>query len=166
MFVDGLFAAHELFRVNPSAFTELATRPVHFHYINDGHHLHCAHHTIEIDIDAQEQSIGSQVPSIKCLNYSPPFQAPLLLSSPPTLYSALSQFATLLKRPELRLEFLLEEGDAVVFDNRRVLHGRTAFSERQSDDITEDVNRWLKGCYLDEEAVWDRQRVLSEELDN
>ena len=62
----------------------------------------------------------------------------------------------------------LREGDAVLFDNRRVLHARTAFTDpaegkaaASMDDMT---SRWLKGCYLEADAVLDRGRVLRERL--
>jgi len=59
-------------------------------------------------------------------------------------------------------KYLLKEGDAVIFDNRRVLHARTAFSDLEDDQSgsEEDTNRWLKGCYLEADAPFDRGRVL------
>jgi len=96
------------------------------------------------------------------INYSPPFQAPLLLSStPPAFYPAFARFAQLLNDPANTFKYTLEEGDAVLFDNRRVLHARTAFHDGEGDDNKqEDTNRWLKGCYLEADALLDRARVL------
>jgi alpha-ketoglutarate-dependent taurine dioxygenase len=45
----------------------------------------------------------------------------------------------------------MKEGDLVFFDNRRVLHARREYGEGE---------RWLKGCYLDGEVVWDRLATL------
>lgn len=61
--------------------------------------------------------------------------------------------------------YTLKEGDAVLFDNRRVLHARTAFYDRGDGDRAGDVkegepNRWLKGCYLEADRIMDRRRVL------
>lgn len=66
--------------------------------------------------------------------------------------------------------YTLKEGDAVLFDNRRVLHARTAFHDRGSRDRTNEVkegepNRWLKGCYLEADAIMDRRRVLERNKD-
>jgi gamma-butyrobetaine dioxygenase len=48
----------------------------------------------------------------------------------------------------------------VFFDNRRVLHARTAFEDTESDTNEGETNRWLKGCYLEADAILDRGRVL------
>ena len=71
----------------------------------------------------------------------------------------------MLDDPAVQFEYLLREGDAVLFDNRRVLHARTAFWERVgTKDADGETNRWLKGCYLEADAVLDRGRVLREQL--
>lgn len=118
------------------------------------------------------ESAGS-MPSIDHINYSPPFQAPLPIDTPPEFYSALSKFANLLKRPELRFEHTLKEGEAVIFDNRRSLHARDAFEEwgeherpRDSPTVAEgESSRWLKGCYLEADAIFDRMRMLRDEIE-
>ena len=102
---------------------------------------------------------------IEFINYSPPFQAPLALDTPPALYDALGKFARMLEDPAVRFEYLLREGDAMLFDNRRVLHARTAFTEREAENSDEETNRWLKGCYLEADAVLDRGRVLRKLLE-
>lgn len=42
----------------------------------------------------------------------------------------------------MQLSFHLTAGDVVAFNNRRVLHGRTAFDQAR-------VSRHLEGCYVD-----------------
>jgi len=162
IFVDGLHAALQMHQTLPADFGRLVKSPVNFHYINDGHHLHCEHRTIELEHKAD---ISPNAVSIKCLNYSPPFQAPLPASTSSSFFSALKKFAALLDAPERRFEYLLREGDAVVFDNRRILHGRTSFADTGADAAEGETNRWLKGCYLEEDAFLDRRRVLSARFD-
>ncbi|KAG1733281.1 gamma-butyrobetaine hydroxylase, partial [Suillus lakei] len=174
-FVDGLRAAETLRKTHPVDFDTLATTPVPFHYVNDGHHLHYEHPTIELASLPAAISTGSpttdisapSVPEVKHVNYSPPFQAPLLLdSTPPAFYSALGRYAALLDDPLNILEYTLREGDAVLFDNRRVLHARTSFTDDGSSvDAYGETNRWLKGCYLEADAILDRGRVLRTKLD-
>jgi len=111
-------------------------------------------------------------PALDHVNYSPPFQAPLPVSAPPKLFTALAQFSGLLKRPEGRYVYRLQEGDAALFDNRRVLHARAAFREWQVHERPKYVpqtregesSRWLKGCYLEADALLDRMRVLETQL--
>lgn len=160
IFVDALHAANTLQATNPEAFDVLASTPVTFHYINDGHHLHQSHRTI--DVAAPMAASAPHERQINHINYSPPFQAPLPLSTPPAFYPALAEFASLLNEPELTYKYTLKEGDAVLFDNRRVLHARTAFNDKEiGDGIDEgEANRWLKGCYVEADALLDRGRVL------
>lgn len=162
LFVDALRAAEELRTTHPEDFAVLATTPVTFHYINDGHHLHHTHPTIEL-APVSVSSDPSQPRAISHINYSPPFQAPLPLSTPPEFYAAFERFAAVLNREEARYEYTLREGDAVVFDNRRILHARTAFEDSGHVEGWEDqpdVNRWLKGCYVEADSVLDRGRGL------
>lgn len=53
----------------------------------------------------------------------------------------------------------LNEGECVIFDNRRVLHARRAFDEQGDKG---EIVRWLKGAYVDGDAIWDRWRVVNE----
>ncbi len=68
-------------------------------------------------------------------------------------YAGLRAFQTLAAGDRFRMTFDYAPGDLVFFDNRRILHGRTAF-----DDTT--GKRALKGCYMEREEVLSRIRVL------
>ena len=155
--MDAAHVASQLRSADPNAFTTLTSTPVAFHYVNDGHHLHHSHPTIQL---APFRSPTTGEHEVEFVNYSPPFQAPLALDTPAEFYTALGAFAEMLEDPAARFEYLLKEGDAVLFDNRRVLHARTAFTEREAESNEEEANRWLKGCYLEADAVLDRGRVL------
>lgn len=160
-FVDALQAATTLRRTNIEAFKILASTPVTFHHMHAGHRLQHSHRTIELESPLDGQ-LAEDAP-IKYLNYSPPAQAPLPISVPPTtFYPALNEFAELLLKPESTFNYLLQEGDAAIFDNRRVLHSRTAFSDDfdAAEGEQGQVNRLLKGCYLGADAVLDRGRTL------
>ena len=156
-FVDALHSANELRDTHPTDFDILTRTPVTFHYINDGHHLHHSHPTIELAPVSEDPTMPRPIEHI---NYSPPFQAPLPVTTPPEFYSAFERFAALLNRPEARFEYTLREGDTVVFDNRRVLHARTAFYDQNEGEDQSEVNRWLKGCYMEADPVLDRGRAL------
>jgi alpha-ketoglutarate-dependent taurine dioxygenase len=168
VFVDGLAAAETLHRTHSEYFDILTSSPVAFHYINDGHHLHYEHPTIELAplrSSSGASAFKSSQGQISHINYSPPFQAPLPLRTPTVFYSAFKEFSKILNDTKRTYMYTLKEGDAVLFDNRRVLHGRTAFHDRGSRDGTSELkegepNRWLKGCYLEADAIMDRRRVL------
>ncbi|KAH7332692.1 hypothetical protein B0J17DRAFT_632320 [Rhizoctonia solani] len=159
VFVDALKAAHDLWYQDGEAFNLLASTPVEFHYENDGHHLHHSHTTIQLAPNQSWSTDGP--PEITNINYCPPFQAPLPINTPLAVYSALAKFADLLSRPETRLEQLLKPGDCAIFDNRRVLHARTAFwDERANEGDEQETNRWLKGCYVERDEVLNRARGM------
>jgi len=47
-----------------------------------------------------------------------------------------------IRTESMQLAFHLKAGDLVAFNNRRILHGRTAFDQSR-------VSRHLEGCYVD-----------------
>jgi gamma-butyrobetaine dioxygenase len=55
------------------------------------------------------------------------------------------------------LQFRLRDGDLVVFDNQRTLHGRTAFSSARHP-------RHLRGCYLTRDSVYSEAALLRREF--
>jgi len=137
---------------------------VTFHYIHDGHHIHQNHFTIEL---APPTPFSSHR-EVSHINYSPPEQGPLPLSTPKEFYLALKRLTDLFKDEEYILTYNLSEGDALIFDNRRLVHGRTAFRNQTDEERKKsgrnvadgEPDRWLKGCYLGADAVLDRVRVL------
>lgn len=89
------------------------------------------------------------MPLLKNVNWSPPFQAPF--TADPHLpgsdafrnyQKAAAAFSGLVNQPSARYEKTLGSGECVIFNNRRVLHGRTAF-------VSGTEARFLKGAYLD-----------------
>ncbi|RXW16218.1 hypothetical protein EST38_g9636 [Candolleomyces aberdarensis] len=174
VFVDALHASQTLYHSSPSHFDILTRTPVAFQYVNDGHHLYKQHPTIQLEDPSataaarSKNTNPSEPPAISHINYSPPFQGPLPVSTPLSFYPALKEFADILNDPKNTYSYTLKEGDCVLFDNRRVLHARTAFEEKEGSEREEGIpfgrgesktNRWLKGCYLEADAVADRMRI-------
>jgi gamma-butyrobetaine dioxygenase len=130
-------------------------------YDNDGYWYYRRHRTVE------EAPGGEGDVQFHAVNYSPPFQAPLPPGSSPdaqdTLFAALAAFEGLLAKEEAQYEFTMQEGDMVIFDNRRVLHARRAFHNKpdQGELREGEATRWLKGCYMDGDVVWNKMRVMN-----
>lgn len=74
----------------------------------------------------------------------------------PAYYAAYRAFMARTRDPAYRLTLKLEAGEMVVFDNRRVLHGREAFDPSTG-------HRHLHGCYVDRGEFASRLRVLARE---
>ncbi|KAJ8074522.1 hypothetical protein PM082_015423 [Marasmius tenuissimus] len=154
-FVDALHVAQQLKELSPSDYNILTKTPVPFQYVNGGRHYHQTRPTIQLS------PTGDQ---IEYINYGPPFQAPLLRSTPIEFYHALREFEKCLQDSRNIYRYTLQEGDAVFFDNRRVFHARTAFRDRSQGVSHGSVSRWLKGCYFEEDIMWDRARSLKSKL--
>ncbi|GAA5936067.1 hypothetical protein JCM1841_000007 [Sporobolomyces salmonicolor] len=174
-FVDAYALAAHLHAHHPSHFTTLCTEPVQFEYKNGPHWTRFARPTFELEPGSTSQ--------LRAVNYSPPFQGRLPLERLARgrdasvsddaarlheLHEALAAFAALADDADgtWRWTHQLEPGECVVFDNRRVLHARTAFefvdAAQDQDGGEGERGRWLKGAYMDGEEVWSRWRVLEE----
>jgi gamma-butyrobetaine dioxygenase len=69
-------------------------------------------------------------------------------------YSAFRAFMALTRDPTLIVTFKMKPGEMVAFDNRRTLHGRTAFDPSSG-------HRLLKGFYIDRGEFDSRLRKLA-----
>ncbi|GAA5893723.1 uncharacterized protein JCM6883_003618 [Sporobolomyces salmoneus] len=176
-FVDSYALAQHLLSTSPSHFSTLCTEPVHFEYRNGPHWTRFSRPTFEL--------VPGSHQTLKAVNYSPPFQGNFLLerlrrdekgkevASDDTerlleLHEALGEFAKLCddKEGKWRYTRQLQPGECVIFDNRRVLHARTAFEFTENGGEEgkgeEEKGRWLKGAYMDGDEVWSRWRVERE----
>lgn len=152
-----------------SRFVVALTKHIHpFHYKNNGYWLRYSHPTLVIDEKMDPHTEDDWVrldeylrdPYVFCealqaVRWSPPFQAPIARYDKDSK-RALSGWIVEARR--LRKQFNwkpgiykteLKEGTCVIFDNGRILHGRTAFSGSE---------RWLRGAYIDETTF--TQQVL------
>lgn len=147
--VDGFHAAATLRRGNPDAFDILARTPVTFRYRD-----------AEAELTATNPLIGlDALGRIKQIRFNNRSMRPIATAGADEItpfYAAYRAFAELLYRDEARLDFRLEPGDCVVFDNTRTLHARTGF--------TANGHRHLQGCYADLDAAASTLAVLRRPL--
>lgn len=88
------------------------------------------------------------------INYSPFYLPPIGSKCDVKLfYLAIDKFTQFLQSPEQKLVTKMDPGDLFIFNNRRVLHGRSAYDASTS-------RRFLQGCYMD----WDEIESLNEKL--
>jgi gamma-butyrobetaine dioxygenase len=152
LFSDSFYAASKL---PEGSFDKLTTYQVPYHYRNAGEHYYYSHPVIELKNGPGEPK------TIANINYSPPFQAALAFPTEEEqqvlhpIMNAWREFASKVEDEENLYEYRLQEGECVIFNNRRVLHGRRQFD-------TSAGERWLKGCYIDNDVFMSRYRVLSE----
>ena len=147
--VDGFAAAEALRSQDPEAFIILTHTPVRFRFRDSDTELVRSSSLIEVD------GIGG----LQAINFSPRLDfVPLLRPQELTAYfKARKAFDQLLRSPRYELRFLLNAGDLMMMDNRRLLHGRTAFDPREG-------LRHLQGCYIDVDGPRSAYRVLRRRL--
>jgi alpha-ketoglutarate-dependent taurine dioxygenase len=140
-------------RDHPEHLAVLARNDATFHYRAGSHRL------VQRRPMLSSPGCNSVSPTASVF-YAPPFQG--VLDSVPedemeAYYAALQAWDALVAAPALTHRSRLFPGRCVVFDNRRVLHARTAFDPASGP-------RHLKGSYLRMDDFLDRLRGLEVSL--
>jgi alpha-ketoglutarate-dependent taurine dioxygenase len=145
LFGDGFAIAGHLRSTAPDAFAVLTQVAVPFEYRSKDADLYAERPLIQLSCSGEVVAVQYNSRSI----------APLRLGrrEVETFYDAYRRFAALLRESRFHLRFRLRDGDVVVFDNRRTLHGRSAFSSARHP-------RHLRGCYLTRDSVYSEAAVL------
>jgi gamma-butyrobetaine dioxygenase len=149
LFADGFALAEHLRAIDPEAFALLARTPVPFHYRSQNAELFAERPLIELSCRDEVRAVHYNSRSIAALRLAPLEAAPF--------YAAYRRFAAVLREPHFQFKLHLPEGEIVVFDNQRILHGRTAFSSARHA-------RHLRGCYLTRDSVYSGAALLRREL--
>jgi len=143
--VDGFAVAQALRAREPEAFRILSSTPVRFKYIDVDTELTASAPPIELDVTG----------GLKAIHFSPRVDyVPLYPAAQlEAYYRARRELDHRLRGSDFEIRFLLKAGDLVMFDNCRLLHGRTGF------DPAEGL-RHLQGCYIDIDGPRSLYRVL------
>ena len=143
--VDGFAVAQALRTSHRAAFNVLASTPVRFRYTDADTELTASAPPIALDVAGELAAIHFS-PRLDFVPLFPPEQLE-------AYYRARRLFDQRLRAPDFEIRFLLGAGDLVMFDNTRLLHGRTGF------DPAEGL-RHLQGCYIDLDGPRSLHRVL------
>jgi gamma-butyrobetaine dioxygenase len=149
LFADGLALAEHLRHDDPPSFAQLTGTPVPFQYRSKDAVLSAERPLIQLSCDG----------AVTAVHYNNRSVAPLRLALDRTqaFYAAYRKFALLLRDPRFQLKFRMSAGELVVFDNQRILHGRTPFSSAM-------YPRHLRGCYLTRDSVYSNAELLRRQL--
>ncbi|OBW65677.1 MAG: Uncharacterized protein AUREO_042550 [Aureobasidium pullulans] len=161
LFSDAYKAVDQLHDMDPDAFEALMELPVNFHYDNDNHHYFRRRRTFQLrdGFTKPEKGAKRAFNSLEAVNWAPPFQAPFshtdgnvaLAQNVRQWHTAAQLFRNLTEMKSAVYRRQMAPGECVIFDNRRVLHARTAFAGGE---------RWLRGAYLDDDPYLSKIRVL------
>lgn len=149
LFADGFALADHLRELDPAAFETLTRTPVPFLYRSKDAELYAERPLIQLSCRGDVNAVHYNSRSIAPL--------PLRGRDAASFYSAYRRFAALLRDPSFHVKFRLRDGDLVLFDNQRILHGRTAFSSARH-------GRHLRGCYLTRDSVYSQAALLRRSL--
>jgi gamma-butyrobetaine dioxygenase len=145
VFADGFALSNHLRAIDPQAFDVLTRTPVPFHYSSKDAELYAERPLIQLSCRGEINAVHYNNRSIAPLRLEPRAAA--------DFYRAYRRFAELLREPSHQLKFALRDGDLVLFDNQRILHGRSAFSSANHA-------RHLRGCYLTRDSVYSETALL------
>jgi trimethyllysine dioxygenase len=141
--VDGFKIADVLRESEPELFHVLSTVPIPGQYIGDGAHLMSTRPVFRHDHSGDLVQVS----------YNNSDRAPFLLprDEMALLYAALRAFDHVANSESMQWRHVLRPGEALLFDNWRVLHGRYAYTGK----------RTLCGAYLNHEDFESRLRLLT-----
>ena len=143
--VDGFRAAETLRRRDPAAFRLLSEHPIDFRFQDRESDIRYRARTIGLDETGALQEVRFNFAVMEAVS------APAHRMG--ALCRALRAFAAIIRDPSIECLYRLSPGELLVFDNRRVLHGRSAFDPSTG-------TRHLQGCYVDRDQLLSRIRVL------
>jgi len=150
VFADGFAIAADLRADEPDTFCLLSEIAIPFRFHDQGTDISVRQPVLTLDGrgDLIEVRFNAHIAGV--------FDMPSELM--PAYYEAYRAFMARTRDPAYRLTLKLQAGEMVVFDNRRVLHGRDAFDPSTG-------HRHLHGCYVDRGEFASRLRVLARHRD-
>src|SRR5262249_11170338 len=146
-FVDGLRVAAALREQAPEAWSLLTDIPVRFSYRSADAALEAEAPVLELDGRGEVVAVRYNTRSAR---------PPCLPADQAAAWDdAYRTFARLCQDPRFEVRLTLGPGDLALFDNRRVLHGRTAFAAQAGE-------RHLQGCYAEVDGLRSRLTLLKD----
>ena len=143
--VDG-FSVSEYLKKNNNNYYKILTKvKVRFRFIDKDVVLENWGELIELD----ENNKTKQIRYSSRLDYVPALEKKDL----ETFYCARRKIAELYSSKQFEIRFKLNEGDLLMMDNHRLLHGRTEYD-------TNEGERHLQGCYIDYDSTEGKLRHL------
>lgn len=147
VFADSYLAAERLKQKSPEHFETLLRVPMTMQYTNSGHNFVCQKTILYRN---ENLYIG--------VNFSPQNHGPMSVAPNDVIpfYTAYKKLSDEIYDDEIIYSRRLDDGDLVIFDNRRVLHGRKPFNPAEP--------RHLRGTYMGMDEIEDRYNTLKNSI--
>ena len=143
--IDGFHAAEKLRKDDPEAFQDLTTIQPNFTHIDYSAILNDTGPLIQTD----ERGDITRIRFSNRTEQIPPLSPDILNR----YYRARKAFARYIFSEEFTVNIKLTPGDGFIWDNYRILHGRTAFDESTG-------MRHMRHCYMDRDTLSSRFKCL------
>ncbi len=145
LFADGVAVANDFRAADPHGFHLLSSIDIPFYCEHDGYDMRSRQRVIELDDKGEVcgLTISQHMADI--------FDLPQDLLD--DYYPAFCRFGKMLQDPRYVMNFRLQAGECITFDNHRIVHGRAAYSATSGA-------RHLRGCYTDRAEMRSTYRAL------
>ena len=148
IFVDGLAVAEDFRKAYPEDFELLVNVDVPYFCEHDTFDMRSRQRVIELD------EYGNISGVTISQHHADIFDMPQ--HDLDRYYPAFCRFGRMMRDKKYLMQFRLNAGECIVFDNHRILHGRVAYSATSGE-------RHLRGCYTDRGELRSTYRILSGE---
>ena len=142
--VDGFNAAKKLREESSENFENLTNNWINFRFSDDKTDLRSRVPMIEVNDNHEVIKVRYNNRSIDTINLPSEKIRPF--------YLAYRHWGEVIERDELKVIFQLVPGEIIIFDNTRVMHARTAFSDKGK--------RHLQGAYTDLDGFYSLLNIL------
>ncbi len=146
LFLDGMAVANDLREQFPEDFKLLSETAVPFYFEHDNQDVRARQRVIELDEngDVSGVTISQHMADV--------FDLPQEFMD--RYYPAFCRFGRMLQEDKYLMRFRIAAGECIVFDNHRIVHGRSAYSATSGD-------RYLRGTYADRGEMRSTYRALT-----
>ena len=149
---DAFEIARVLRATAPKAFELLSTVPIQFYRYIEGRAAYYTEACV-ISVDHLGEVAGFRYSNRQT---TAPLDLPAELVEP--MHDAQRKLSALMRHPDFEIQFMLEPGDILAYDNQRVIHGRTAYDDSLGV-------RHLRSVEVSREEFHNRLRLLMIELE-
>jgi gamma-butyrobetaine dioxygenase len=148
LFLDGMAVANDLKKDFPEDFKLLSETDIPYYCEHDHYDMRSRQRVIELDQHGEVSGVTISQHMFDISDLPQDFLD--------RYYPAFCRFGRMLMSDKFLMRFHLEATECIVFDNHRIVHGRSAYSATEGD-------RYLRGCYSDRGEMRSTYRALVSE---
>ena len=146
LFADGMAVANDFRVIDPEGFRLLSEIDIPFYCEHDTYDMRARQRVIELDAKGEVSGLTISQHLADVFDLS---QKQL-----DDYYPAFCRFGRMLQDRKYVMQFRLQAGECITFDNHRIVHGRAAYSATSGE-------RYLRGTYADRAEMRSTYRTIT-----